>query len=385
MINVYEFVVIVLFFLMLKTWAEGNSNTDRAFYIGASLIFIIEAFRATTVGGDTEQYTAFFMGEKSGYGYLYDNIDNFEIEIGYVIINRILALICQKEWWFIFSSSCIVLLPIFFRIRKYNEGNRLLSLCMFMTMWGILACSVTSLRQNFGISLMIIALYFIQEKTIKDRKLLYAIVGCLLFAALKCHSSIIFTLAILAFTYFVPMNRKIALYSMVVCMIIPISMDYFFSSVVNELVYLTEEIDLLGRSARYSGDLLKEGDFRLQEVTFFALAPFAIFVFSFIFLYTDEEFSKFETKCLIVGQCLYMLGRSFPMVVRAVLGVTIIGIVAVPLAFRNIKGGNVSIYNYAVIVMMAFYIVQMFMTFANWDYSTGGGGGKLIPYEFIWE
>lgn len=166
-------------------------------------------------------------------------------------------------------------------------------------------------------------------------------------------------------------------------MVVPVFVDNFFGTVVNSLATFTRGFEFLDRSMNYSGDMLTSGEFGLKKVSIFAVAPYAIFVASFVMLYTKKELEKYESKCLIVGQCLYMLGLSFPMVVRAVLGVTIVGIVAVPVAFSN--KSSKGIYNILPIIMMIYYIYVMFCTFNSWDYRTGGGGSKLLPYEFIWE
>lgn len=382
MMNIYEVITFVVFLFMLYVWRTGKNNS-RLFLIGAFLIFFMEALRAIHVGGDTLNYTAFFMGEFNGYGYLYDDLNNLAIEPGYVLINRLFAYVLQQEWWFIFISSCIIMLPILYRIYKYNLGNKLMSLCMFMTMWGLLACSVTSLRQNFGITFLLVGIYLISNRPKKKKYLWYlAILGCGIMA-LSCHSSIYLTMPLLVAIYFIPMNRKIAIISLAFCMVVPVLVDNFFGTVVNYLATFTRGFEFLDRSMNYSGDMLTGGEFGLKKVSIFAVAPYAIFVASFVMLYTKKELKKYETKCLIVGQCLYMLGLSFPMVVRAVLGVTIVGMVAVPVAFSNKSAKG--IYTIVPIVMMAYYIYEMFLTFSTWNYSTGGGGSKLLPYEFIWE
>lgn len=380
--NIYEIITIVIFFFMLYVWYTGKDN-NKLFVIGSILIFLMEALRATHVGGDTLNYTAFFMGEPCGYGYLYDKIKDLDIEAGYVLVNRLFAFILQEEWWFIFISSCVVMLPILYRIYKYNFGNKPMSLCMFMTMWGLLVCSVTSLRQNFGITFMLIGLYTISNRPKHKKYLWYLEIILCAVAALSCHSSIYLTIPLLIAIYFIPMNRRIALTSLIVCMFIPIFIDNFFGTVVDYLAALTRGFDFLDRSMNYSGDMLKSGEFGLKKVSFFAVAPYAIFVVSFVMLYTEKEIVRFENKCLIVGQCLYMLGYSFPMVVRAVLGVTIVGMVAVPIAFKQRSPKR--IYTLVPIVMMIYYIYVMFTTFASWDYSTDGGGSKMLPYDFIWE
>jgi len=380
--NIYEIITLVIFFFMLYVWNTGKDN-NKLFVIGAFLVFLMEALRATHVGGDTLNYTAFFMGEASGYGYIYDDIKDLDIESGYVLVNRLFAFILQEEWWFIFVSSSLIMIPVLYRIYKYNLGNKPMSLCIFMTMWGLLACSVTSLRQNFGITFILIGLYIIFNRPEHKKILWYLSILICAVAALACHSSIYLTIPILVAIYFIPMNRKIALVSLAICMFVPIFMDNFFGTVVNYLATLTQGLDFLDRSMNYSGDMLKNGEFGLKKVSFFAVAPYAIFVASFVLLYTEKELKRFESKCLIIGQCLYMLGYSFPMVVRAVLGVTIVGMVAVPIAFKK-KSSN-GIATLVPIVMMIYYIYVMFNTFNTWDYHTGGGGSDLLPYEFIWE
>ena len=380
--NIYEIITIVVFLFMLYVWHTGKDN-NKLFVIGAFLIFLMEALRATHVGGDTLNYTAFFMGEPCGYGYLYDKIKDLDIEVGYVLVNRFFAFILQEEWWFIFISSCIVMLPIFYMIYKYNFGNKSMSLCMFMTMWGLMVCSVTSLRQNFGITFLLIGIYVIYNRPRRKKYLWYLTIMLCAIAALSCHSSIYLTMPLLIAIYFIPMNRKIALISLAICMFVSIFIDNFFGTVVDCLASLTRGLDFLDRTMNYSGDVLKSGEFGLKKVSFFAVAPYAIFVACFVMLYSKKELARFENKCLIVGQCLYMLGYSFPMVVRAVLGVTIIGIVAVPVAFKQKSPRG--IYTFVPMVMMLYYIYVMFVTFSTWDYSTEGGGSKMLPYEFIWE
>lgn len=380
--NIYEVITLVVFLFMLYVWRTGKNNS-RLFLMGAFLIFFMEALRAIHVGGDTFNYTAFFMGEFNGYGYLYDDLNNLAIEPGYVLINRLFAYVLQQEWWFIFISSCIIMLPILYRIYKYNLGNKLMSLCMFMTMWGLLACSVTSLRQNFGITFLLVGISLNSNRPNKKKYLWYFSILVCGVAALSCHSSIYLTMPLLVAIYFIPMNRKIALISLAFCMVVPVFVDNFFGTVVNSLATFTRGFEFLDRSMNYSGDMLTSGEFGLKKVSIFAVAPYAIFVASFVMLYTKKELEKYESKCLIVGQCLYMLGLSFPMVVRAVLGVTIVGMVAVPVAFSN--KSTKGIYNIIPIFMMIYYIYVMFCTFNSWDYRTGGGGSKLLPYNFIWE
>lgn len=362
---------------MLVVWNSNNRVNKNLFYLSTFFTFSILAFRNIDVGGDTFEYVKLFLKQ----GSLYDNI---EIEKGYVLFNDILYFISESKFWFIFATSFITMAPFYYIIYKYTQGNKILPLCIYMSMWQLLGCSMTSLRQNIAISIAMLVFILLRGEHLKNRNIKIIVPIALIMLSFTFHSTMYVVVPIMIATYFVKLNKKIAILCIVGCVISSLILknlagDFFtlFNMYTNSLVGFEH------MTYYYGNDKYELYD----NISFFSLAPHALMVCCLIYLANNEELNKYEFKCLFVAECIYLLGVSFPLIFRVVLCLYFIGITAIPQAFRVPNKGHISIkcINYLIICLCLFFMYLRYKVYETYDYSTGGGGGNLLPYTFIWE
>lgn len=144
-----------------------------AFFLSGFLLFIISAFRNYTVGTDTVTYKMVF-DSTSNLSYSFSQIkDTFNLESGYLILNRIIGYLHGDFRFFLVITSFITIFGYFYFIKKYSV-NSFMSITLFV--------GLTYYFMSFNISRQFLAtaICFLALCFIKDNKLMISIVLVLL-------------------------------------------------------------------------------------------------------------------------------------------------------------------------------------------------------------
>ena len=185
--SVFFFVLLFLSWFLSIIFHERKDRAQIVYSLDFLILFFLSAFRATTVGGDLENYIPNFhlaceasslkeLFESSGYEPLY------------MLLQKLIGIISPTDRFFLFITSIISLSGPFFLFRKYSPLP-ILSLFLYYLL-GYYSNTFNNVRQSMALSLCFFSIPFILERDIKKFLLL-------VFAALNIH----FSSAIFLFVY----------------------------------------------------------------------------------------------------------------------------------------------------------------------------------------
>lgn len=185
--TVYYLLVIIpaitsLFYYGKKT-EKSKAFTFFLFYF---FLWVLLSLRSYKIGVDIANYKYYFETIRVTS---WDNLLNnsFSIELGYVVINKIVGLITDNFSVFLSIIGFIILYPIY-QLYKNESSDPLLSLVLFINM-PVFVMVFSGLRQALAISISIIAYYFV-----KKRKFMSFILITLIAVAFHRSAVIIFAL-----------------------------------------------------------------------------------------------------------------------------------------------------------------------------------------------
>ena len=172
-----------------------RKKTKNTMIIIGSALFIVSAFRATSVGIDTKSYLWAF--ERLGKS-VSDLSLSFLAEDGYTLLEYICKSMGLGFRGVIIFGAAIYIIPVLFIIYKYSE-NPYLSLFYFVTL-DYYCFSMSGMRQCIAIGLCLIAFEMAQKKKL----LLYLL---LVGVAITFHSTAIVFLPVY-FLRYIPLKKK---------------------------------------------------------------------------------------------------------------------------------------------------------------------------------
>lgn len=367
------YVVISTIMLLLFLFEQTTQNRiirKYIFFVASFLAVGLLAFRGTDVGGDTYPYCGYFTG-KGGYYGTWETNDSFET--GFIWLCGLLMKISRTDFFFIFSTSLITMLPFVYLIWRDCKSSKVLPLCLYMTIWSILSVTQTAIRQNLSVSFLFLAYIFYTTENLRS-KYKYILVGLSLCGSFISHSSSLVALPLLVGCTFVRLNKKTAYILTLGSFITVMLFKNIFSSIFdlfNQLMtgveMATHMLDTYYGNIRYALD---------QEISFNRLAPATLLVMILIKLSSDEDMKSKYLKYLVIGSSLYNIGASFPMIFRAVYALLFMGILFVPSELSKAKN---LLYRVVLVLLLLFFIRNMFV------YMRPHQDDRMLPYTFIWE
>ena len=360
--------LLLIIFFILDTCTVKLRNNKMLFYLGAVLVTGLLAFRGTYIGGDTPAYCGYFSGKGGWYGILETN-NTFEW--GFRMFCHFIAIFSRAEFWFLFTTSLVTMLPFLYLVKRDTHGSKILPLCQYMLLWGILSTTQTAIRQNISIGLIMLAYILLTTSTLSKRK---KITYSILFVSfgLLTHNSSFIILPILIFCIFLKLTKRNAMI-MVICSFFLIilfnDIFYRFSNVLSVITtYITPTQILFDRY--FAGDMeaeLRSSIFKLFAVTFFSCL--------IIYISNEEDVRSNYFKFFVVGVTTYIIGSSFPMISRSMQLILFMGIIFCPSYIRILR------YNRW---RMAIIITLLFLTKYQINMEPRGAS-QMYPYTFIWE
>ena len=178
------YIAIFLCFLIEKYVHKLKKKRVVALW-GFSILFLFIGLRAESVGADTTAYVSFFHDRNFWYG-------GEPTDIAFEWIGRLLHLFNDTTGYFIFMSSAIMCIGIFFIIYKLSENKNLslLLFCLVGTSSIFLFLYMSMIRQACALTFYFFAIYLLftyRKKQIVLSVLLYVL-------AVLTHGSMLFTL-----------------------------------------------------------------------------------------------------------------------------------------------------------------------------------------------
>ena len=166
--------LISLIFIYIGTKLEKKNKIFAYVFeiIGILLPCLLAAFRATTIGTDTDVYvTKIFDAackEQNGFIHFIQHPNSKVKEILYLSITYISAKISSNVGVLLFINELLVIAPVFIALKRKNKGNGnalLLGMFLFYTFFYNMSLNIA--RQSIAISFTILAFSFIDENKIK--------------------------------------------------------------------------------------------------------------------------------------------------------------------------------------------------------------------------
>lgn len=365
---VISIVMLLLFFMEQST--KNNKLRMALFYVASFLAIGLLAFRGNDVGGDTISYCGYFTGKGGLYG-IWETNDSFET--GFIWLCGLLMKISRTDFCLIFFTSLITMFPFVYLIWRDCKSSKILPLCLYMTIWGILSVTQTALRQNLSVSLLFLAYIFYTSEGIKN-KYKYLLIGLSLWGSFISHTSSLVALPLMIGCTFIRLNKKTAYILTIGSFVVVMVFKNIFSSifdVFNQMMMGVEMashmLDTYYGNVRYSLD---------SEISFNRLAPATLLVVLLIKMSTEEDMKSHYLKFLVIGASLYNIGASFPMIFRTVYALLFMGILFVPIGLSVSKK---RIYKILLVLLIVFFIRNQAV------YMKPGSDDRMLPYMFIWE
>lgn len=368
--NIYATVIVVLLLLFLiEQVVKEDKIRQNLFYLGGFICLFILAFRSNDVGGDTYNYTGYFIGKVRGYYSTYELNDDFEI--GFRWICGLLMKISRTELWFLVSTSIITLAPFLYLINRDCKTSKILPLILYMSGWSILSVTQTAIRQNVAISFLMLAYIIYTEPNIKNK---YKWIICVASIAmcLITHNTGFTALALVLGAYFIKLNKKVSYIIVIAILIIGVLAKNVFVSLFNDFYNLMSAFKFAEKMIGY----YENSQYSLDTyVSFGTQGPYTLLVLLYIYMSSKEDCKSLSYKCLVLGGTLYNVGASFPMMFRAVYPLLFIGIIFVPSDLNKRK---------SLIPKLILFALLIFFTNAVNNFPENQDDHQL-PYNFIWQ
>jgi hypothetical protein len=190
----YFFLIIFVFFAAFISSINTSVNKRILFtFLTISAIILLQALRKSVVGIDVQTYLFVFNLIADGGGKTLTDFtdDFFNMEFGYITLNKIIVLFNQDSQIFLGIVSAAIFIPIGYVIYK-NSQNILLSIISLISFL-IFNFTFSGLRQSIAI-----AMTFLSFELIKKRKWVW-FVALVLLASSFHKSALVFLPAYLLY------------------------------------------------------------------------------------------------------------------------------------------------------------------------------------------
>lgn len=353
----------VAYFLLLLVpiipaflFSKYKKDKYRVAAISCFFIFLtlLLTFRRNDIGIDLSTYKYHFnrIGNST-----WDNLTNFNTEIGYVILNKISSTITPEYQFFLLVTAIISVVPIFIMYIKESK-TPYLSIILFVNM-STFVMLFSGLRQAIAISLGTIAFYFV-----KNHKIFYFIAIVLL--AILFHQSA-FVLFVMYPLYHSKITKKWLWFVIPGVLIILIFNKQIFGFLINLL------------SNKY---IERYASIR-QTGAYAMIALFAMFLL-FSYLIVDDKNIDATTLGLRNIMVLVLIIQLFAPIHTLAMRFNYYFIIFVPILISRIvatpKPNLKGLAKISHVVMVCFFTFYFF-----YNAYTGADILQVYPYRFFWE
>lgn len=347
----YLFVVLILIILL----AIGDNK--HTFLIGFLFLLILSALRAKTVGTDTEMYVNIFLGREAYFR---------DIEPGYALMMQIIKLISGDQQFFLFVTTLIIFVPIYFFI-KNNSPKKLFSLLLFVLAFNYYF-SLSGLRQSIATSFILLAL---DNLTIKNIK--YFIFWILV--ATTFHTSAIMVLPIALIFYTVEVNTKLAFALLAISFVVGWGDLFHVRDAVSNLKSVGGGLVDVSKYNTYA-DYSFGNSVNNVNAKIFSMVPNTLICLTL--LYFSKKTINFYTSFFWLGTILINLFVDIPIAFRVAYYLTFMQITLIPTIFERYNRPRLMYILYT-IAFLGFFTFQTFKIAAY--KLKNPGRNDVVPYK----
>ena len=328
------------------------------------ILFILSAFRSANIGNDTYEYLQ--MYNKFGQALNIFEIDT-DIEMGFVIINKILYSINPSSIFLLIVTSALILSVMLIFIYK-NSNMVWLSVFLFIN-FRIYYFTLSGIRQSIALAIVLVSYKFLTEK-----KAIPFVITVLL--ASTFHMSAILFLIVYPISNIKYTKRVLAQYMVI---------GIFLLSLFN--VFITLVFRFFPKYRVYLTSSYFES-IKIASIVEF-LIIFIVLIFGLVVSYKNNnllnlgsrlEFLKSNIMFHIItlAVVINLVSINAGVIQRAALYFFIFVIIFVPKVIAEIKNKELRVLTTYIIIILTFtYNITILMYRPEWQY--------VYPYEFFWQ
>ena len=349
--SLFMFVAVMLSIIIPNKTINKDKFQDRSnkYYclILGFLLFIIAAFRATSVGNDSGQYARHFYNLQ-----LVDLrlvISYYQEDFGFYYLAKIITYMTSNHQWMFAVIGGFYSYSISRFIYKHSKHS-MVSFVVLITM-SYFAFSLTGLKQTIAIAIILFSYDYIIQKKI------FGFIICVFIASLFHQSALFFLPA-----YFISnkqLNTKKVLVGILVVPIIFIFRPLLLN-IVQTLLYDTYNIDLDQGAGGWTTLLV-----------YFLIIAVAIIFSKQI---KNENFSFF-LKMMYVGALIQMFVPLQPNIFRVSMYYNIVSIILIPDIIKTQKD------KFSKLIAYSLFFILLGIQYYVFTYYAAG----VQPYKFFWQ
>ena len=322
------------------------STKDIYCYIISILMFIMIGCRSIQIGIDTSHYKEIY----DNYSYM-AFIEIFElenVEIGYSVLNIIIAKVFGNFQWLLLVSAAIYIIPVTILIKKYSQ-KPWLSYLLFIC-FGFFTFAMSTIRQSIAMGIIMLAFIFIEK-----RKVLWYIL-CILLASTFHISALIFLPAY--WITKVKINQTTTVLFIISAFILFLAKDYIFS--------------ILNQLARISYDTVDTGG--NNQYIFILMTIILCYIYKTF--REKKEINQLLQYMLMITAAIYPITQFNPSVMRLYLYYYIFMILLIPNFLSSIRETEIRFLGYVGYILIAFLFLFDQVLIDRM---------QIMPYYFFWQ
>lgn len=346
--------IVPLFSNILKSYKAEKTG----FWLSIGVLMFLAAFRASSVGNDTEEYLRIF--EETISSGIYES----RYEIGYLWFNKLLGYISLDSQIVLIASSIFIFYSFGRFIWKYSHMPWL-SLFLFFT-YGFFSSSVNIVRQSLAMAILLFSYdYLLQGKNFK-------------FVLSVLFASLFHTTAFLFISCYICRKLHITLKLVIIFVGMSILLSCLFSVLLDSLFEVLTEYEHY-KDGKYSGET------RLASILYIAISSL-IFVFSWCILKQKKlqiKFSNFQFLCnncmlitVLIAVACYIVSLKLNLLDRIAIYFNMISIVLWPNAICRLTNRNRILFISCTVLFFFVYSAIIITYRPEWN--------SLYPYSFCW-
>ncbi|AHF08650.1 EpsG family protein [Desulfitobacterium metallireducens] len=357
---------------LILYYGKQHGKKDSIYlFCTMSVLFVLAALRAHTIGNDTQTYVWLF--ENISRMSIQDLNTNSRYELGYLYYNKAVSIINGNPQVLLAITSLILIVGYARFIRKYSM-NVWLSVYLFLVM-GYFGSAVNILRQCIA---MIVLLY--SYSFIKRKKILPFLI-CVILATTFHKTAIVFVLAY-------PISKMRINYK---------TIGAFTAGTIVVYIVFTRALNVLFSYLPiyqyYLGGKYMEGGIRTASVVSFGIT-LCIFLVGLcsgaykresklvnengIATIKENNENQIMTIFLMFSLSVTVISFKFNLLDRMSEYFSVFSIVYLPNILRNFKNKNLSVLLTAVVIVaFTIYFTTIQLYRPDWNY--------IYPYEFFWQ
>jgi hypothetical protein len=280
--------LLLILALILFLFSVDKNHIKVGIFLSALLFFgiafVLETFRAPSVGNDTHVYVNYFesMATENSFA---DAYSNGRFEPGFVFINYVVSQLTDNYMVLFFIFSLINFGAALYFFRKYCHSNY--SWALLWLIWGVLYFQFSGIRASLAVSFSLLFFDAILQHELKRSIFFYLLAISFHYSAIVC--GVAFFLRVPFFQRL--MKSKILL--LCAFIVVGVFLDYFMSFLPD--YYLSY----------YTDSEYAEGSVRLASIV-----NFAFLSLGFLLCYTTKNISslwKYYDNFMV----FYILGLGF--------------------------------------------------------------------------